>query len=111
MTDGPPHLPLVESPLTLLAPMDESIRKQLVPGAKVKVIQQIAARDYSWSSEVSGTVVEFEQKQTGSWFAHSKNDKLWLDRLTLVKPDGEITTLNLDEFSDVKIERSRASKA
>ena len=91
--------------------MDESIRKQLVPGAKVKVIQQIAARDYSWSSEVSGTVVEFEQKQTGSWFAHSKNDKLWLDRLTLVKPDGEITTLNLDEFSDVKIERSRASKA
>jgi hypothetical protein len=91
--------------------MDESIRKQLVPGAKVKVVQQIAARDHSWSSEVSGTVVEFEQKVTGSWFAHSKNDKLWLDRLTLVKLDGEITTLNLDEFSDVKIERSRTSKA
>jgi hypothetical protein len=91
--------------------MDESIRKQLVPGAKVKVVQQIAARDHSWSSEVSGTVVEFEQKETGSWYAHSKNDKLWLDRLTLVKLDGEITTLNLDEFSDVKVERSRTSKA
>ncbi|MGD0767352.1 MAG: hypothetical protein ABSB42_03920 [Tepidisphaeraceae bacterium] len=88
--------------------MDESIRKQLVPGAKVKVVQQIAARDHSWSSEVSGTIVEFEQKQTGSWYAHSKDDKLWLDRLTLVKPDGEITTLNLDEFSDVKVERRRA---
>jgi hypothetical protein len=103
-----PPLPFSKPPLTLLAPMDESIRKQLVPGAKVKVIQQIAARDYSWSSEVSGTVVEFEQKETGSWYAHSKNDKLWLDRLTLVKSDGEITTLNLDEFSDVKVERRRA---
>jgi hypothetical protein len=91
--------------------MDESIRKQLVPGAKVKVIQQIAARDYSWSSEVSGTIVEFQQKETGSWYAHSKNDKLWLDRLTLVKPDGELTTLNLDEFSDVKVEGARAAAA
>ena len=65
--------------------MDESIRKQLVPGAKVKVVQQIAARNYSWSSETSGTVVEFMQQQTGSWYAHSKDDKLWLDRLTLQK--------------------------
>jgi hypothetical protein len=84
--------------------MDESIRKQLVPGAKVKVLQQIAARDYSWNSEVAGTIVEFKQEQTGSWYAHSKDDKLWLDRLTLRMPDGEITTLNLDAFSVVKIE-------
>jgi hypothetical protein len=87
--------------------MDESIRKQLVPGARVKVLQQIAARNYSWGSEVAGTVVEFEQQQTGSWYAHSKEDKLWLDRLTLRKADGEITTLNLDEFSVVKIDSSR----
>jgi transposase len=85
--------------------MDESIRKQLVPGAKVKVVQQIAARNYSWSSETAGTVVEFLQQQTGSWYAHSKDDKLWLDRLTVKKPDGEITTLNLDSFSVVKLDR------
>ena len=84
--------------------MDESIRRRMVPGAKVRVIQQIAARNYSWSSEVTGEIIEYQQKQTGSWFAHSKDDKLWLDRLTLRKPDGEITTLNLDEFSVVKIE-------
>lgn len=90
--------------LTLSVPMDESLRKQLVPGAKVKVLQQIAARDYSWNSEISGTIVEFKQEQTGSWYAHSKDDKLWLDRLTLRKPDGELTTLNLDGFSVVKVE-------
>jgi hypothetical protein len=91
--------------------MDESIRKRLVPGAQVKVVQQIAARNYSWSSETSGTIVEFQQQQTGSWYAHSKDDKLWLDRLTLKMPDGEITTLNLDEFSVVKLDAGRGSDA
>ena len=99
-------LPMALSRLTLTR-MDESIRKKLVPGAKVKVTQQIAARDYSWASEIAGTIVSFEQQETGSWYAHSKNYKLWLDRLTLKKSDGEITTLNLDEFSVVKVESPR----
>lgn len=97
-------LPFEPLPSTLGWPMDESIRKQLVPGAKVKVIQQIAARNYSWASEIAGTVIEYQQQETGSWYAHSKNDRLWLDRLTLRLPDGEITTLNLDEFSAVTVQ-------
>jgi len=84
--------------------MDESLRSQLKPGAKVRVTQQIAARDYTWSTPVSGTVVDFEQKPTGSWFAHSKNDRLWLDRLVIRKDDGEISTLNLDEFSHIEVD-------
>jgi len=82
--------------------MIETIRAKLVPGFKVKVIQQIAGRDYTWTSEIVGTVVNFSQQTTGSWFAHSKDDKLWLDRLTLQKADGEITTLNLDDYSVVE---------
>jgi hypothetical protein len=84
--------------------MDESVRNQLQPGVRVKVTQQIAARDYSWSSAVRGIVVNFEQKKTGSWFAHSKNDKLWLDRLVIKKDDGEISTLNLDDYTLLEIE-------
>jgi hypothetical protein len=84
--------------------MEESLSSRLRPGTRVKVTQQIAARDYAWISEVRGTVVSYQQKQTGSWFAHSKGDKLWLDRLTLQKPDGEQTSLILDEFSNIEIE-------
>ena len=85
--------------------MDDSISKQLVPGAKVRVIQQIAHRqkDEVITTEVSGTVVEYSQKPTGSWFAHSKNDKLWLDRLKIQKEDGELLALILDEYSHVEI--------
>jgi hypothetical protein len=83
--------------------MDDGIRKNLRPGMRVKVTQQIPARHYALTSEVTGTVVDYDQKQTGSWFAHSKNDKLWLDRLVIRKDDGELTTLNLDEFTHIEI--------
>jgi len=84
--------------------MEESLSSRLRPGTKVKVTQQIAARDYAWISETRGTVISYQQKQTGSWYAHSRGDKLWLDRLTLQKPDGEQTSLILDEFSNIEIE-------
>jgi hypothetical protein len=86
-------------------PMDDSIRKNLIPGAKVAVTQQFAHRlqAKAWSDKVTGTVIEYVQKPTGSWFAHSKNDKLWLDRLKLQKEDGELMTLNLDEYSHIEI--------
>jgi hypothetical protein len=84
--------------------MDEDIRKQLKPGIRVKVVEQIPARDHVWTTEIRGTVLEYQQQQTGSWFAHSKGDKLWLDRLKLRKDDGEISVLNLDQFAVVQIE-------
>lgn len=83
--------------------MDDALQTDLPPGTKVKVTQQIAARDYTWTSEIVGTVLGYEQKQTGSWYAHSKNDKLWLDRLMLRKDDGELITLNLDDYSHVEV--------
>ena len=83
--------------------MEYALRVDLPPGTRVKVTQQIAARDYTWTSDVVGTVLGYEQKQTGSWFAHSKNDKLWLDRLMLKKDDGELITLTLDAYSHVEL--------
>lgn len=83
--------------------MDDSIRTKLRPGARVRVTQQIAARHYALTGEVTGTVVTYEQQQTGSWFAHSKDDKLWLDRLTVRKDDGELTMLNLDDYSHIEV--------
>jgi hypothetical protein len=86
--------------------MEQATATQLIKGARVRVTQQIAARDYTWASDIRGTVVDYSQKQTGSWYAHSKDDKLWLDRLTLRKDDGELITLNLDEFTHIELDPS-----
>ena len=92
----------------ILRGMDDSIRKRLVPGAKVKVVQQIAhrIRERAYADSVVGTVVEYGQKKTGSWFAHSKGDKLWLDRLKIRQANGELTTLVLDEYSHIEVEEA-----
>ena len=82
---------------------DPDIRRRIKPGAAVRVTQQIAARHYAWPAVIEGTVVDYAQRQTGSWYAHSRGEKLWLDRLIVRKADGEVSQLNLDEFSRVEI--------
>lgn len=76
---------------------------QIKAGSRVKVQQQIAARDRTLTAVVTGTVIGLEQRKTGSWYAHSKDDRLWLDRLTLKKDDGEISVLNLDQYSRIEV--------
>lgn len=73
------------------------------PGQRVTVTQQIAQRQRTWTIAITGEVVRYEQRKTGSWFAHSKDDKLWLDRLVIRKDDGEIVVCNLDSYSHVEV--------
>lgn len=76
---------------------------QFKPGQKVAITQQIAQRDDTWTIRVEGTVIKAEQKKTGSWFARSKDDRLWLDRLTIRKDDGEIIVSILDPYTRVEL--------
>ncbi len=72
------------------------------PGQRVRITQQVPWGKGARSSAFEGTVVKFEQKKTGSWYAHSQDHKLWLDRLTLRKDDGEIVVCNLDQYTRVE---------
>ncbi|MEM1026699.1 MAG: hypothetical protein AAGJ38_01315 [Planctomycetota bacterium] len=72
----------------------------LEPGQRVRVIKQMQLK--GWTTETVGKVQAYEQRKTGSWYAHGKDDKLWLDRLVLELDDGEIVTLNLDGYSRVE---------
>ncbi len=73
------------------------------PGMRVRVTQQIPQRDRVWTTTVEGEVVRWVQARTGSWFAHSKDDRLWLDRLEIRRDDGEMVVCNLDQFSRVEV--------
>jgi len=84
---------------------------QFRPGQRVIVTQQIPQRDEVWTTRDHGVVVKYEQNKTGSWFAHAKDDKLWLDRLTLRKDDGEIVVFNLDRYTHVEVEQTNPPAA
>jgi hypothetical protein len=72
------------------------------PGARVRVIQQVPQRDRTWAEVVEGVITRYQQAKTGSWFAHGRHDKLWLDRLELRMDDGELTILNLDQYTVIE---------
>ncbi len=74
---------------------------KLQPGTRVQVVQTIQRRDGQWDTQVEGVVVRHEDRPTGSWFAHAYKGKLWLNRLTIRKDDGEQVALCLDEHSKV----------
>lgn len=73
------------------------------PGARVRVTQQIAFGKGHATVTVEGRIVRYGQQKTGSWFAHARDTKLWLDRLELEKDDGERVIVNLDRFSRVEL--------
>lgn len=75
-------------------------------GQRVRVTQQVphlGNADPTLATSFEGTVVAFAQEKTGSWYAHSKDHKLWLDRLKLRKDDGELVYVNLDQYSSVEV--------
>lgn len=75
----------------------------LAPGTRVKVTQQMPSVQRVSTTSVEGAVVRFRQAMTGSWFAHSLHDKLWLDRLEVRKDDGELVVLNLDQYTVIEV--------
>ena len=73
------------------------------PGQRVRVTQQVPRLTGAMVSKpVEGVIVRAGQQKTGSWFAHSEDDKLWLDRVELRKDDGELIVMNLDQYTRVE---------
>ncbi len=76
---------------------------KLSAGQRIRVTQRIVGRDQTWRSRVEGVILSCQEEPTGSWFAHGRHARLWLLRIRLQKPDGEVTALSLDDHSDVEI--------
>jgi hypothetical protein len=70
-------------------------------GTTVRVKHAVLRRGRPIEAEVTGVVEAWEDRPTGSWYAHGKNDKLWLKRLKLRKADGEVTLLVIDTATEI----------
>jgi hypothetical protein len=77
--------------------------EELEPGQRIRVRQTIDRRAGDWQTVVEGVVEAVEVGQTGSWYAHAKDDKFWLRRIRMVKDDGEVSVLNVDIATEVEV--------
>jgi hypothetical protein len=74
----------------------------LAAGDRLCVTQQMPMGGRTWSTTIEGELIRCRQAKTGSWFAGSRDGRLWLDRLELRLDDGELVLLNLDQLSVVR---------
>jgi hypothetical protein len=77
--------------------------RDINPGQRIRIIEQHPRFTGDLKACVEGVVLRFGQAKTGSWYAHSRDGKLWLDRVELKKDDGELAVVNLDQYSAIEI--------
>lgn len=78
-----------------------SAMKECKPNDRVRITQTIRTREGAWETKIEGTVQAVRARPTGSWFAHGKNDKLWLQRILLKRDDGELVELVVNDETQV----------
>jgi hypothetical protein len=75
---------------------------QLQPGDRVEVIHEVKVGFRTWSSRTTGTVVSKDRRRHSLHFNRNFDDKVYSDVLVLKRDDGELTTIALDEFSELR---------
>jgi hypothetical protein len=75
---------------------------QLQPGNRVEVVHEVKVGFRTWSSRTTGTVVSKDRRRHSLHFNRNFDDKVFSDVLVLKRDDGELTTITLDEFSELR---------
>ena len=73
--------------------------EELTPGDRVAVEHRVTVGIKSWTARTAGRVVRTERRRHGLHFRRNVDDRVSSDVILLERPDGELTTLAMDEFT------------
>jgi hypothetical protein len=82
-------------------PLTLEVFQQLRPGDRVEIKHEVKVGFRTWQSTTVGTVVKTERRRHSLHFQRNFDDKVFSDMIVLRRKDGELTTVTLDEFSEV----------
>ena len=83
-------------------PQAIEVFESLQPGDRVEVVHQVKVGFRNWESKTVGAVVRKQRRRHSLHFNRNYDDKVFSDILVLRRDDGELTTVTLDEYSDLK---------
>jgi hypothetical protein len=75
---------------------------ELKAGDRVEIEHIVTVGQKSWTTKTAGSVVRTERRRLGLHTDRNPDDKVFSDVLLLELPDGELTTLTLDEFTTIR---------
>jgi hypothetical protein len=74
----------------------------LKPGDKIEAVHTVIVGNKRWQTTTSGAVVRIERRRHGLHFRRNHDDKVYSDVIILSRPDGELTTVTMDEFTRLR---------
>ncbi|NLX95787.1 MAG: hypothetical protein GXY83_06390 [Rhodopirellula sp.] len=72
---------------------------ELKAGDRIEVEHTVTVGMKIWTTTTVGTVVRTERRRHGLHFRRNMDDKVFSDVILLELPDGELTTVTMDEFT------------
>ena len=75
---------------------------QLKPGDRIELVHEVKVGLKRWSTRTTGKVIRTERRRHGLHFRRNLDDKVFSDLILLELPDGSLTTVTIDEFTQLK---------
>jgi hypothetical protein len=75
---------------------------ELKIGDRVEVEHAVTVGQKTWGAKKCGTVVRIERRRHGAHVQRNHDDKVFSDEILLELPDGEFTTVAIDEFTIIR---------
>ncbi|MBC8354445.1 MAG: hypothetical protein H8E66_20815 [Planctomycetes bacterium] len=91
-------------------PQTLEVYNALEPGDRVEVQHEVKVGFRTWMATTVGTVVKKERRRHSLHHNRNFDDKVFSDVIVLKRDAGDLTTVTLDEFSELtKLESSSAA--
>lgn len=75
---------------------------RLKPGDHIEVEHRVKVGLREWSTTTRGTVIRTERRRHGLHHRRNPDDRVWSDVIVLDRPDGERTTVTVDEYTRIR---------
>jgi hypothetical protein len=76
---------------------------QLTPGVRVEFTHEVKVGMQVWTTKTAGEVLRIERRRHGVHFRRNPDDKVFSDLVVLRQADGSLTTITIDEFTQLRV--------
>ncbi len=76
---------------------------ELQAGDRIEVEHEVkVGSSKTWTTKTVGTVEHTERRRQGLHYRRNRDDKVFADMIVLRRDDGELTTITMDEFTELR---------
>ena len=75
---------------------------ELKPGDRIELVHEVKVGLKRWSTRTTGTVIRTERRRHGLHFRRNLDDKVFSDLILLKLADGSLTTVTIDEYTELR---------